>query len=1301
MSKSINLKYWLVAIIFLNMAFSLNAYAVKFYSINTLFGISMREANSVCEDDNGFVWASSKTGILRFSGDSYQTYQLPYESANVITVKLIYKYSTLIAYSNNGQIFVFDPVYNRFDLLLNLSKHLNNDYLGVYNLLVDDSGAYWIASTSGLYKYHSGELQIIDQSITEGALMTWFDKQNFLLVKPDGIWLFDTHSNKSKCICENRSIDQISVSSLLLDKDKKKLWIGTISKGLLCYDFNKKSLSNLFKSSLLSQPILAIEANTDSTLLIGYDGQGIWEVNKNKELVKNIYKESDDDPTSLSGNGVYDLYCDKNKRVWVCTFSGGLSYFDQTSAKVNQIVHHANDVNSLINDNVNCVIEDHWGKMWFATNNGISCWDIASNKWKSFYNNQRQQSQVFLSLCEDDKGQIWAGSYSSGVYLLDGKTGRELAHYSRDVKGSPQLCDFILNIFKDSQGDIWLGGVGGPLACYMQKENDFRVYSKDPINAFAELSNDQIFLGCTYGLSVLNRQKGDVKILLLGILVQDILIRDEDAWICTGGDGLIRYNYKSKTTEKFTTQNGLPSNFINSIVYVDGYFWLGTETGLCRFNPEDKTVLTFSSTYPLASISYNRASCFQMRNGQLAWGTNKGAVIFSPESIKEVPLKGRIFFQDLMVSGRSIRDIASFDLKMPVDSLQTVNLKHHQNTISLELLPIGISGGSKFSWKMDGLDHEWTTPTDNRIVTYTNIPSGKFTLRIRRYNSSLTSVISERTLAIKLVPPFWRTAWFWIGVAIAILGIFFLYLLYYINRLKQEHTEEKIRFFTNTAHDIRTSLTLIKAPVEELNKEKGLTESGKYYLNLAMEQSRRLSSVVTQLMDFQKVDMDKEQLVLSMTDIVKLVSNRKVMAYSYAKSRNIELVFMCDCASYISAVDGEKMEKVIDNLISNAIKYSPDNSQIHIELKCDDKKWELQVKDNGIGISRKAQSQLFKEFYRGDNAINSKVVGSGIGLLLVKNYVGMHGGQISFTSQENVGSTFQVVIPYKSISGEAVTANALSELQPDSPDINRIIPQPEPVDETTASKEMKVLLVEDNDDLLNFMKHALGDDFKIFTAIDGKDAWEFISGQIPDLVVSDIMMPNMDGFELCKLIKSTYETSHVPIILLTALSEKTDQLHGLGLGADDYLTKPFDINLLVQRIKSIIRNREIIREKALKLIKGDSNEHILTNEHNDKFVKKMSEVVWTNIANTKFDKDEFASAMNVSSSLLYKKVKALTNQSPTDFIKTVRLNYAVELLQSGKYTVTEISELCGFASLTYFGVVFKKHFGKSPSEIIE
>jgi len=319
---------------------------------------------------------------------------------------------------------------------------------------------------------------------------------------------------------------------------------------------------------------------------------------------------------------------------------------------------------------------------------------------------------------------------------------------------------------------------------------------------------------------------------------------------------------------------------------------------------------------------------------------------------------------------------------------------------------------------------------------------------------------------------------------------------------------------------------------------------------------------------------------------------------------------------------------------------------------------------------------------------------------LVKNYVEMHDGNISYVSEENIGSAFKIVIPFKETLEETKKENIEKQEQV-SDSVTEVNLQPLLQQKELSKQEMRILIVEDNDDLRNFMQHPLQADFDVLLAEDGVEAWNIIQKQMPDLVVSDVMMPRMDGFELCRLMKSTYETSHIPVVLLTALSGKIEQLHGLGLGADDYLTKPFDITLLVQRIKSIIRNREIVKERALKLIKGSTNgnEQILANEHNDQFVKKVLEVIRANMANTEFGKDDFASAMNVSTSLLYKKIKSLTDQSPTDFIKMVRLDYALELLQNHKYSVTEVSELCGFSSIGYFSTVFKKHFGKSPTDI--
>ena len=1273
---------------------------VRFFNMNEEYGISIRETNQVLKDDNGFIWMASKHGVLRYMEDDIRNYQLPFDSEDIITLRLVYKKGVLYAYTNNGQILRYNPIQDKFEMDINASKELRNPHLLVSLMLVDVQGRMWLASNFGLYCYDTknGLKSFIQSKNIQYA--EWFDSNRFFYVADGQINLFNTLDLSSAKYYGFPKETEYAVSCLLYDQKFHTLWIGTMADGLyyLCNNNGDLKLSNM--SEIPNQPVLAIEANSDSTMLVGIDGQGIWKINKYHNEVKGVYKENSDDPHSLKGNGVYDIYCDDNKRVWICTYSGGVSYFDQAISTVTEITHIVNNPNSLVNNDVNGVLEDSDGNIWFATNNGVSYWNVSTNRWKSFYHNEKEHAQVFHDLCEDDQGRIWAGSYSSGVYLIDRKSGKELKHYSFEKTGGKFNSNFVFDIYKDSQGHIWIGGVRGDLICYLSQEDRFISFKDFTVKVMMEYRPGQLLFGTTFGLLILDTKTGITNRLVEGYLVNDMLLKEDVIWLCTGGNGVVKYNIKTKTIKNFSFDSGLPSNFVNGISFSKGHFWIGTEHGLFRMNEDGDSILTYNSSPSLSNVSFNQNAHYNLKNGKLIWGTNKGALLFDPATIKNRQSTGRIFYQNLTISGRSIRESLMPKLNSPLDSLQELSLEYYQNTISLEMIPIGVNlSGLKFSWKLEGLDKEWSMPVNNRILSYSNIPSGNYTLRIRLIDNSLTNIIEERAVILRVIPPIWEKWWFKYLIAFFAIGLVFFLFAYYIDRLKKQHTEEKIRFFTNTAHDIRTSLTLIKAPVEELGKEKNLTESGKYYLNLAIEQARQLTSVVTQLMDFQKADIGKEQLVLSIADIIKLVSNRKIMLDSYAKSKNIELIFVTDRESYTTAIDESKMEKIIDNLISNAIKYSPNNSRIEIELKFLAKKWIFQVKDNGIGIGKKAQRFLFKEFYRGDNAINSKVVGSGIGLLLVKNYVTMHGGNIVFSSQEDVGSTFQVVIPFNSVSEDSGVASIRSDISNFSSSVTDSFQHAESENEIQASKEMKVLIVEDNDDLLAFLKSTLSNDFKVYTAVDGEKAWEFIAEQIPDLVVSDIMMPNMDGFELCKIMKSTYETSHIPIVLLTALSEKTDQLHGLGLGADDYLMKPFDMNLLIQRIKSIVRNREVVREKALKLIKGDSTEHILANDLNDKFVKKMLEVVWANISNTKFDKDEFASAMNVSSSLLYKKIKSLTNQSPSDFIKTVRLNHAVELLQSRKYTVTEVSELCGFASLTYFGVVFKKHFGKSPSEI--
>ncbi|GHU09039.1 sensor histidine kinase [Alphaproteobacteria bacterium] len=1256
---------------------------IKFFSVSDMFRISKHEFFSLCKDDNGFVWASSRSEILRLTNDDYRSYRLPYELKDNIFIEIESNGTEIVAYTNNKQIFRYNEVLDRFDLI-RLPTDLD---LWISEILIGKDNSYWIATRSGLYRFKDDKLVLMGEA-SDVPMIAWGERGRLIFACNNEISMLDVNTLEVEHLC-NFPLNTFLVSEIYYDVVMRRIMIGTLVGAVFAYDFNTKNLSRIDIKDQPLQQILAIESNTDSTLLVGFDGKGIYMLDKHSGNVIIKFEENVDDPYSLMGNGIYDILYDRETNiVWVCTYTGGVSFFKQSKSPVMLIQHRINNHNSLYNNHINQILEDSQGNLWCATDNGLSHLDTKNKKWTTYHQDEKQQSKVFLSLYEDDDGRIWAGTFSSGVYLIDAKTGREIMHYRRAT--TPLASDFAFDIFKDSEGNIWIGGNQNDIIVYSKRKKTFRSYGFQAVSAFGELDSAKIVMACANGLLTIDKISGQVDTLVANQVVHDLLVYRNDIWMCTNGEGLLRYNVKDKTLMKITEQSGLNSDYVYSILLSDGFLWVGTEQGLCRVNPEDNTVVNYSSLLSLGNIMFNRNANCRLRDGRLAFGTGNGVIMFNPSEVGQSSFEGRIFFQDILVNGRSIRDLHHVILNTSLDKLTDLSLKYNQNNLAVEILPISSeSDYFRFSWKMEGQDENWSQISGLRKLNYTNIPAGDYKLQIRMYDNSMMQ-IAERSIRIRITPPFWDAWWFRTIFLFVVLAIAFISLRYYINRLKQKHTEEKVRFFANMAHDIRTSMTLITAPVGKMNSKNNFSDTDRYYLDLVKQQVQRLSMTATHLLDFQKTDVGKGQPSFAMTDFTRLITNSIKVFESLAKNKDIELEFVNLSPDYVSAIDAAMIEKVIDNLISNAIKYSLQDGKVTVVFEGNDKKWTLTVKDRGIGISKKARRKLFKEFYRGENAVNSKIIGSGLGLLLAKNYVAMHGGRIECESRENEGSEFKITVPYK----KAGICSRTSSID-DAP--SSIIPEQIPA--PLGKLKMSILIAEDNTHLSNFMYHALAEEFDVTLADDGVQAWDMILAKTPDLVVSDILMPNRDGFELCRMLKSTFETSHIPLILLTSLTEKAQQLQGLGLGADDYLTKPFDMDLLAEKIKTIVRNRKSVRGRALKLINAEPDDRFFENELNDKFIKKAVEVVRRNIDNPKFCKDDFASAMNVSSSLLYKKIKSFTDQSVVEFINGIRLNYALELLQSRKYTIMEVGDMCGFSSLKYFSASFKDYFEKKPSDI--
>ncbi len=1257
----------------------------SFKSINELFDTSVREITAVCRDDDGFVWAAARTCILRVTPYDIRTYELPFYTTDVVQVRIVYRNGQLIACTQNGQVFGYNPILNLFERSFNLSDWLDGE-CWVTTIWPGDDGALWIGTNKGLYIWERGALKPAFDLPNISSYITPYKDAKVLVLMAPNLYLVDTHQHTKELLSDRLPL---SISMAHYDEQTENVWIGTFGTGLWQYNLTSKAL---LKSQIPAFPQLVVRsilAPDSTSLWVGIDGAGIWVLDREGKQVRTVLKEDLNNPSSLRGNGVYAMLVDDKQRVWVGTNSGGLSYTETAPSVVEHIVHQLNNPHSPSNNQISRILQDSGGNLWFATNDGLCRRDARTGAWTHFY---QGRSLVFLSLATDGKGHIYAGTYGQGLYQLDEQTGRELNHYTTNEGKLFGEGACIFDIYRDSMGDMWIGGIKGNVYCYHTQERKFATYTSESVYCFAEWMPGNMLLGCTYGLLMLEKESGRIYPLVSEHTVYDIAVVGRTIWACTSGGGLLGFDMDTRHTEYITTQSGLPSNYTSSVLVVDSTLWIGTEKGLCRLSLADRSVQTFASIPELSGASFNINTACVLHDDRLAFGTGNGAVLFHAADLKHVQPSARIYFSDIRIDGRSIRSIPALKLTTPIDSLTSLHLDYPQNAFTLSVLPLGdVSKTATFSWMLEGADTEWSAFTVNRFINYTNLHAGTYTLHIRLYDGTL---LSSREFCIVVSPPFWETVWFLLFMIVLLISVVGFIIRFYVNRLHRHYAEEKIRFFAQMAHDVRTSLTLIKAPVEELQKETALSMWGAKCLRLASEQISRLTATATQLLDFQKIDVGREQPVFSSINLTELVSRRISVHDSHAQSRHIEIVYAAEPDNYWAEVDARLIERVVDNLISNAVKYSQAGKRIEVTFIGDAQQWVLRVRDYGMGISKTAQRKLFREFYRSDNAVNARIVGSGIGLLMAKKYVAIHGGKIRVESELNVGSTFEVIVPLRQHSfktelpgtadypAEVVTKEAMPQALSDIP-----------------THDMHILIVEDNKALREFMAHPLRNHFHVSTATDGVQAWAFIQENLPDLVVSDVVMPEMDGFELCRLIKSSYETSHIPVILLTALSDTTDQLRGLGLGADSYLLKPFDMDLLTGRMKSIIQNRRTVLEKALRMQRNQERQ-ILENQINDEFLKKAVACVRANITNGAFDKDEFASSLALSPSLLYKKIKILTNLSVVEFIREIRLNYAMELLQSGKYNVTEVSELCGFNTVAYFSKVFKEYYGKAPTKVM-
>ena len=641
-------------------------------------------------------------------------------------------------------------------------------------------------------------------------------------------------------------------------------------------------------------------------------------------------------------------------------------------------------------------------------------------------------------------------------------------------------------------------------------------------------------------------------------------------------------------------------------------------------------------------------------------------------------------------------------LSQPIDQTNQIKLRYDQNTFSLNVSSINFDNPSDiaYTWKLEGFYDQWSPLTTDGLIQYTNLSPGNYTLRVQAVLTDNHQPIEERSIRILIGRPAWLTFWAFLGYALIIIGITWLIVRVKIIRHEKQVSQEKINFFIHTAHDIRTPLTLIKAPLGEILKDEQLSEKGTRNLNLALQNTENLSDLANNLINFQKENYYGSQSLVSRYELNQYLQTYLKQFEAYAEQKGIHFYYKGTPGQLEVWIDRNKMDSILRNLISNALKYTQQGGEVRIEAGQIKNRWTLSIQDTGIGIPKEDQKKLFRLLFRGRNATNQLITGSGIGMLLTYRLIQNHEGKISYSSTEGVGTTFTLNFPIWSEHYQRRTEDTpdgvLSEEKKQA-EVFANAPRPEL--KKTATNLPLILIVEDNINLRTFLTESLADTYRTEEAGNGQEALDKIHTTPPDLIISDVMMPIMNGEEMCGILKSDIETSHIPVILLTALGTREDILRGLQTKADMHIVKPFDLTVLKANISNLLENREFIRKKlkqASMEMEPPAEDILLPSGLDKEFIQKVTTFIKENLEGD-LTVDTLCAEMNMSRTSFYNKIKALTGIPPNEFIRNIRMQEAAILLKTQQYTVAEVSDRMGFADPKYFADTFKKFYGVPPS----
>ncbi|NJB83437.1 hybrid sensor histidine kinase/response regulator transcription factor [Wenyingzhuangia aestuarii] len=1223
-------------------------------------------------------------------------------------------------------------------IVFNHIKLPNNHYKNksITNIYETNSGDIYVACFNGVYKLKENSNNFTFENITrefaKGSNQIKYiaeDLTNRLIVaKNSGIYIQD---KKSKKLVKFNNSSGLNIK---IDKDNN-IWVAT-TDGLLFFENNINSevpvLKHVYKNdpkdpnSISKNIVTSLYKDFANILWIGTNGGGINKFDPQKKRFKHIRKTSNNN--SISDDKVRSIFVDSNKTLWIGTEGGGLNYKKENSTAFVKVDVAGQKPFALKEFKTK---DTKYLLIGAADSPSLSFIDISNPKANyTKVTKIPEVSNAVFSIEIDHLNNIWVGTYSKGIYLLKNESGKFKVHKNFKNKGGKhQLSNNIIRyIYQDSHHNMWFGtGKGLNKLAYEEIEK-----TAPKFVSYTHNSKYKNSLSYDYILSIHETRKGEL-------------------WIGTFGGGLNKLISSPKENNaKFKSYNetdGLPNNVIKGILEDDsGNLWLSSNMGLTKFNPEQGTFKNYNIHDGLQSNEFQELACFKKEDGEMLFGGVNGFNAFYPKDIKDNPYAPKTVITKISLFNKEIKIGKSYNgnvlLQKSIDQTHRIQLNYDQNSISFEFAGIQYSSPQKnlYAYKLSGFENKWNyTNSSMRFATYTNLSPGLYTFSVKSSNGDGIWNDTPRKVVIEITPPFWKTIWAYIVyilIVIILLIAFWKFTLIKTEKkheLELEHIEKekyeelqqmKMEFFTNISHEFRTPLTLIKGPLEYLQAKIGKLDENvvKHQYQLMDKNTDYLLRLVTQLLDFQKMDKGQMDLTIYHKNIARFIKEVAEPFKFISEKKKIKYIIRTEEEKLYAYFSPDALEKVMNNLLSNAFKFCPENGTVDVYVyikktyhsdrltkKSVYNRLVIEVRDSGSGISASKKERIFNRFYSNSAKELANPTGTGIGLSYTKSLIDLHQGSILVADNEWGGSTFAVNLP---LDKQAYLDKPHIEFGKEEDNVNTttayvssahvISVQDEESDEELIGKRSQlpiVLVVDDNKDIRSFIKQSLKDKYNILEAEDGAKGYEIAKKHVPNIIISDYVMPEMDGAEFCKKCKETSEISHVPFILLTAKTSEENQFTGLESGADDYITKPFNLELLQLKIKNIIGKRDRLRKRFNQEIILNPEDVTVTSA-DEIFLEKAMEVVEKNMMNTEFSVEMLVKEMSVSRSNLYLKLKEITGLSSSEFIRSIRLKRAVQLLEKSDLSVKEIMYMTGFNSPSYFAKCFKKQFNMTPSDYI-